>query len=175
MSRDGYVILAAILFIGLSSVYRSHQREDRLARVTAERKKRSRYSKLQRWELEALRKEDPGKRAAREAEEDRARRATARDDLRTLYDAVERYAKHHGAPPEMLHALTRPDDANGDRPYLDVLPRDPWGRPYQLVTSEGAQFVVMSLGADGLQGGEGFDADVRSDPMEGDHAPVIGG
>ena len=48
-------------------------------------------------------------------------------------------------------------------PYLDdVLPADPWGRPYQysLPGANGQPVAIYSLGADGKRGGEGNDADV---------------
>ena len=49
------------------------------------------------------------------------------------------------------------------RPYLDKLPADPWGRPYQYL-SPGlhGEVDVLSLGADGQPGGEGKDADIGS-------------
>ena len=45
--------------------------------------------------------------------------------------------------------------------YLERLPRDPWGNPY-LALSPGlhGEIDVFSYGADGVPGGEGFDADV---------------
>ena len=47
--------------------------------------------------------------------------------------------------------------------YLERLPNDPWGAPYQYL-NPGLQgdVDVMSLGADGKAGGEGFDADLGS-------------
>lgn len=47
--------------------------------------------------------------------------------------------------------------------YLKTLPVDPWGRPYRYIVSEENQRVeVISLGADGLPGGEGINADISS-------------
>ena len=49
------------------------------------------------------------------------------------------------------------------KPYLDKLPNDPWGRPYQyLVPGIKGEVDVMSLGADGQSGGEGKNADIGS-------------
>ena len=47
--------------------------------------------------------------------------------------------------------------------YLERLPKDPWGRPYQYL-SPGLKgdIDVFSFGADGQSGGTGFDADVGS-------------
>lgn len=47
--------------------------------------------------------------------------------------------------------------------YLQSLPNDPWGRPYQyLISTEGQYVEVLCLGADGQPGGEGFNADISS-------------
>jgi general secretion pathway protein G len=49
------------------------------------------------------------------------------------------------------------------KPYLDKLPNDPWGRPYQYLNPGiKAEVDVMSFGADGKSGGEGKDADIGS-------------
>jgi len=48
--------------------------------------------------------------------------------------------------------------------YLDRLPADPWGNPYQYLNPgvHGADVDVFSLGADGQPGGESANADVGS-------------
>ncbi len=47
--------------------------------------------------------------------------------------------------------------------YLDRLPKDPWGNPYQyLQPGLHGDVDVMSLGADSAPGGEGNDADIGS-------------
>ncbi|WP_027014110.1 type II secretion system major pseudopilin GspG [Comamonas composti] len=49
------------------------------------------------------------------------------------------------------------------KPYLEKLPNDPWGRPYQYLNPGIKGPVdVMSFGADGQPGGEGKDADIGS-------------
>lgn len=49
------------------------------------------------------------------------------------------------------------------RPYLDRLPADPWGRPYQYLNPGlHGPVDVLSLGADGQPGGEGINADIGS-------------
>ena len=47
------------------------------------------------------------------------------------------------------------------KPYLEKLPNDPWGRPYQYA-SPGlkGEIDVFSFGADGVLGGEGKDAEI---------------
>lgn len=47
--------------------------------------------------------------------------------------------------------------------YLERLPRDPWGNAYQYLNpGVRGEIDVFSLGADGVAGGEGFDADIGS-------------
>ena len=49
------------------------------------------------------------------------------------------------------------------KPYLEKLPNDPWGRPYQYLNPGiKGEMDVMSFGADGKAGGEGKDADIGS-------------
>ena len=48
-------------------------------------------------------------------------------------------------------------------PYVeDVIPNDPWGNPYVYIDSAKnfQGFALYSRGADGVDGGEGLDADV---------------
>jgi general secretion pathway protein G len=45
--------------------------------------------------------------------------------------------------------------------YLEELPIDPWGRPYLFLSpGEHREVDIYSLGADGLSGGEGQNADI---------------
>ncbi|MFI5399664.1 MAG: type II secretion system major pseudopilin GspG [SAR324 cluster bacterium] len=48
-------------------------------------------------------------------------------------------------------------------PYLNSgnLPLDGWKRPF-LYQSDGQTYVITSLGADGVEGGTGLNADIRS-------------
>jgi general secretion pathway protein G len=45
------------------------------------------------------------------------------------------------------------------KPYVDKLPTDPWGHPYQYANpGVKGEIDVYSFGADGVVGGEGKDA-----------------
>src|SRR4030042_3494309 len=49
--------------------------------------------------------------------------------------------------------------------YLKKVPLDPWGNPYQYRLpgeSDTEEFDIWSFGGDGKEGGEGFNADVKS-------------
>jgi general secretion pathway protein G len=49
------------------------------------------------------------------------------------------------------------------KPYLDKLPNDPWGHPYQYANpGVKGEIDVYSLGADGQPGGDGKNADIGS-------------
>lgn len=69
---------------------------------------------------------------------------------------------------EGLDALaTRPASLPGwNGPYLKGgVPQDPWGKPYILSSpSENGSIEILSLGADGIPGGDGENADIRNKP-----------
>ncbi|MEN9779288.1 MAG: type II secretion system major pseudopilin GspG [Burkholderiaceae bacterium] len=101
---------------------------------------------------------------------DDARITAARTDVNNLMQALKLYRLDNQRYPtteQGLQALvarpaTGPAPANW-RPYLEKLPNDPWGRPYQFLNPGiKGEIDVMSLGADGKPGGEGNDADVGS-------------
>ena len=48
--------------------------------------------------------------------------------------------------------------ANGEQ-YISRLPLDPWGNPY-FYQSDGNNYVLKSFGADGVEGGDGKNADI---------------
>jgi len=101
---------------------------------------------------------------------DEARVTAARTDVGNLMQALKLYRldnQRYPSAEQGLQALVsrptvEPLPLNW-KPYLEKLPRDPWGRPYQYL-NPGAhgEVDVLSLGADGQPGGEGFNADVGS-------------
>ena len=101
---------------------------------------------------------------------DDARVTAARTDVNNLVQALKLYRldnQRYPSAEQGLQALvTRPTvgavPANW-KPYLDKLPNDPWGRPYQYANpGVRGEIDVYSLGADGVVGGEGHDAEVGS-------------
>lgn len=100
---------------------------------------------------------------------DQARVTAAQTDLRSIGAALDLYRLDNFQYPSSeqgLEALvTRPSgfpepkNYNPDA-YIKALPTDPWGSPYVYERS-GPSFDLYSLGADGNEGGEGFDADIR--------------
>lgn len=101
---------------------------------------------------------------------DDARVTAARTDVNNLMQALKLYKlDNHRYPTaeQGLQALTArpttgPAPANW-RQYVEKLPNDPWGRPYQYLNPGiKGEIDVMSFGADGQSGGEGANADVGS-------------
>jgi general secretion pathway protein G len=103
---------------------------------------------------------------------DEARIVAARQDIAAIKQALNLYRLDNARYPtteQGLQALVeRP--AAGPIPgnwkpggYLERLPSDPWGTPYQYL-SPGlrGEIDIFSLGADAATGGEGNNADIGS-------------
>ncbi len=101
---------------------------------------------------------------------DDARGTAAKTDINTLVQALKRYRLDNQSYPSTeqgLSALVARPTAGvvppNWKPYLDKLPADPWGRPYQYLNpGVRGEIDVFSFGADGQAGGEGKDADIGS-------------
>lgn len=100
---------------------------------------------------------------------DKARVTAAKADIRTLAASLDTYRLDNSFYPSTsqgLQALTSmpsgtPQARNwGPEPYIKKLPLDPWGNPYVYVNS-GFTFEIVSLGADGEEGGEDVAADIK--------------
>jgi general secretion pathway protein G len=98
--------------------------------------------------------------------------AAARVDISTVMQSLKLYKLDNQRYPTTEQGLqsliskpTTGPAANGWKSggYLDKLPKDPWGSPYQYL-SPGikGEIDVFSLGADGQPGGSGDDADIGS-------------
>jgi general secretion pathway protein G len=101
---------------------------------------------------------------------DDARATAAKTDVNNLMQALKLYRLDNQRYPtgeQGLQALVTKPTAGPTppnwKPYLEKLPNDPWGRPYQYLNpGVKAEIDVMSFGADGQAGGEGKNADIGS-------------
>lgn len=101
---------------------------------------------------------------------DKAAVVRARQDIQSLDTALKMYKLDNFSYPSTqqgLDALVQRPTGAPDAPnwkeggYLDRLPRDPWGNPYEYLSpGRNGEYDVYSLGKDGQPGGEGFNADV---------------
>jgi len=101
---------------------------------------------------------------------DDAKVTAARTDVNRLMQALKLYKLDNQRFPsgeQGLSALVQKPSVGmvpaNWRPYLEKLPNDPWGHPYQYINpGVKGEIDVFSFGADGTAGGEGKDADVGS-------------
>ena len=99
-----------------------------------------------------------------------ARITAARTDVNNLMQALKLYKLDNQRFPSAeqgLEALVQKPGSGPQapnwKPYLDKLPADPWGRPYQFVNpGVKGEIDVFSFGPDGQPGGEGANADIGS-------------
>ena len=103
---------------------------------------------------------------------DEARMVAARQDIATIMQALRLYRLDNLRYPSSeqgLGALVAPPTSAPPAPnwktggYLERLPKDPWGNPYQYLNPGlRGEIDVFSFGADGIAGGAGIDADIGS-------------
>ena len=101
-----------------------------------------------------------------------ARITAAKVDISSLMQALKIYKldnQRYPSTEQGLKALIEKPasgpSANGWKTggYVDKLPKDPWGNPYQYLSpGVKGEIDVYSLGADGQPGGAGDDADIGS-------------
>ena len=98
--------------------------------------------------------------------------AAAKVDIATVMQALKLYRLDNQRYPtteQGLRALIEKPStgpaANGWKAggYLEKMPKDPWGNPYQYLSpGVKGEVDIISLGADGQPGGSGDDADIGS-------------
>jgi general secretion pathway protein G len=101
---------------------------------------------------------------------DDARVTAARTDINNLQQALKLYRldnqRYPTAEQGLQSLVAKPTTGpipNQWKPYLEKLPNDPWGRPYQYLNpGVKGEFDLLSFGADGQTGGEGKNADIGS-------------
>lgn len=103
---------------------------------------------------------------------DEARITAAKQDIAAIQQALKLYKLDNFRYPSTEQGLlalvkkptTQPVPENwSSGGYLERMPKDPWGRPYQyLQPGINGEIDIICLGADGEQGGEGNDADIGS-------------
>lgn len=103
---------------------------------------------------------------------DQARLARVQSDLAVLENALQLYKLDNLRFPtteQGLSALVSKPESDPVPPnwaqngYIDRLPEDPWGGPYQYLSpGVHGEFDVFTYGADRVTGGDGLDADLGS-------------
>lgn len=108
---------------------------------------------------------------------DDARIDKVRADYKNIETALKMYRLDNFVYPtteQGLEALVEPSSLDPEPRkfkkggYLEEVPMDPWGRPYLYMhPGENKEVDIYSLGADGLSGGEGQNADIGNWKEEG--------
>jgi general secretion pathway protein G len=103
---------------------------------------------------------------------DEARAIAAKQDIASLMQALKLYrldnqrypVTEQGLQALIVQPATAPLAPNWKAGgYVERLPNDPWGHPYQYLNpGVRGEIDVFSLGADRAPGGEGSDADIGS-------------
>lgn len=101
---------------------------------------------------------------------DEARVTAARTDVNNLMQALKLYKldnlRYPTAQQGLKALVAKPTEGPippNWKPYVEKLPKDPWGQDYQYANpGVKGEIDVFSLGGDGQPGGEGKDADVGS-------------
>lgn len=103
---------------------------------------------------------------------DEARVMAAKQDIASLMQALRLYrldnlrypVTEQGLQALVIQPATAPLPPNWKTGgYIERLPKDPWGSPYQYLNpGVYGEIDIFSLGADGAPGGEGNDADIGS-------------
>jgi general secretion pathway protein G len=85
---------------------------------------------------------------------DEAKQTQAVHDIKEIAKAIEFFRLEKDRLPESLEELA--DQFEGGE-----VPKDPWGSDYIYEIKSKRDYDVISLGADGVEGGEGFDRDIN--------------
>ena len=93
----------------------------------------------------------------------KSKQNAARSQMALLETALDTYRLDVGKYPSDLQALRTSDGEKWDGPYLPkAVPKDPWGNPYVYKRTDNGEIEMISLGANGTEGGEGEDKDISS-------------
>ena len=92
--------------------------------------------------------------------------AKVKADMKAMKDAMKLFKVHMGYWPNGIQDLMQAPGNRSNRwkgPYLDEQPKDPWGGDY--IVEPGNPPKIVTLGADGSQGGEGEARDLDSETI----------
>ena len=104
---------------------------------------------------------------------EKSRVAAARTQIESFATAIEAYYIACGNFPTTEQGLsslrkkpeTAPSSENWSGPYIyKDAPKDPWGYEYEYTSPapDGSPYGIRSFGADGIEGGENKNADIKS-------------
>ncbi len=94
---------------------------------------------------------------------DEANISATKVKMSSLKQVISSYRLAHNKIPDTLQDLLQEDQKNFGDPWAELNTiRDAWDNEFVYDRSGTRKFELISLGADGLEGGEGPDADISS-------------
>ena len=106
---------------------------------------------------------------------DKAKADATKTQIRGLETALDLYRLHNSRYPSSEQGLKallgKPEvgiiPKNWNGPYLrgNNLPKDGWGGLFRYLSVNGKEYEIISLGADGTDGGTDLDADINSSDL----------
>lgn len=83
-----------------------------------------------------------------------AQSAACKAQIKNLAESVFQYKlENSGKLPESLEVLAMEDPKSGEK-FLEEIPNDPWGNPYEYKLEGNKKFEIRSWGPDGIPGGD---------------------
>ena len=106
---------------------------------------------------------------------EKAKADATKTQIRGLETALDLYRLHNSRYPSseqgLMALLERPEvgliPKNWNGPYLrgNKLPEDGWDSPFRYISGKGNDYEIISLGANGIDGGLDLDADISSSDL----------
>ena len=94
---------------------------------------------------------------------------TAKTQIAEMVKAIETFYAQEGRYPTTDEGIDILVEGTASWPdgYLDKLPADPWKNAYEYISPGTSEpYEVISLGADGREGGEGENRDISSESLD---------
>jgi general secretion pathway protein G len=84
--------------------------------------------------------------------------------MQNLKLPLQSYRNHHSKLPDSLDVLLEPSEKNMNEAYIESEEElnDAWGNRMLYNKLSSSKYDIISLGADGVEGGEADDADIHS-------------
>ena len=96
---------------------------------------------------------------------EKARITTTEAKMSQLSQVIQQYRMDNNRIPDSLDELMQESEKNLGEAYINDPEKlaDAWGNEFVYRRIDNRKYELLSLGADGMEGGEGADADISSD------------
>lgn len=95
---------------------------------------------------------------------DEAKIQTTKSKMGNLKQIITSYRMSNNSVPDNLHELLQEDPKNMGDPWAEPnLILDAWENEFRYDKVNSRKFIIVSLGADGVEGGEFADADISTE------------